>query len=705
MLHPRPKQFKFFMMVSLILILPLSSVLPIAASDTGEVELKAFYPPKLTPVQVTSQSYIELKEALIFPVQGGKTVTYQLTFVNNENFEIAFIDYWARLESKTGIRYTLNLLDDGKDSNMKIPPKSTMDFSFSANVGSTTQITDLVLKIVRFDFSYPDYQRTLGTIQLPKNYSTIVPVDRLKPIKVSNSIVNTKVMEYSSYSTGDYDSNTIELDMENVGNRMVTLPEYNYYIQTPTGIMYQLERNDTELKTIQARDRKTINLTVETPKAVDMAQSDLIIIQTQNEREIPVAQFELPQASTEQPKDPGTTLGQEFEFKNSSGGYGMILNSVQRLPWEDEDIIAADVTLINRDTKSVPIPNFQGLFELDGVELNDMDLKFVSLDSIYGLKQNARTNILMYIKVPYTFEYEHLKIVLQEQDSKSSAIRDLIEFEYEGKDLTLTQIKENKKYTLDDIGRRAEIGIRTVHTYEGESSDVFYVELEMENIEKRQTLMTRLKGYFKTNDDIFFPAEVAVVKDKMMPKDKALLSFSSELPKGYTMDDLQIVIGQGLNDKTLAVGEEEMEAFMKAVSMKLPAEEVTVSKELRDLEFMPYKLNIRNIRTTLKTIEGDSKGVISFRYDLTDESPYFVNPEGHSILVEFEVEDIFYSKELKFGTDLVEGTNDSEVVVDIHSILTKIVGLNQYKLNIYDIYDGHKKLIATKTMNWYVTYD
>lgn len=711
MLHPKERKTKFISMLFLIFALILTSVIPIMASEaansssTIEQAPEIFYPTELPPIQITSKSRIELKEASILPVQNGNTVTYTLSFVNNENYELPFIDYWARLETKSGTKFTLNLMGDSKETSTKIPPLSSTEVTFYANVGASVELTDLILDMVKFDFSYPDYQKSLGKFQLPANYSSITPEGMIKPIRVSGTPVHTKLETYTFNSSGAYTSNYIELEMNNVGNRKVTLPEYNYYLQTEAEIMYQLEASEPGEKSIQARDSIKISLDVETPNSVDMEQSKLIITMTSNGREIPVAEFELPQASAEEPHEPGSSIGKELEFKNSSGSYGIVLNSVQRLPWEDEDIIAADVTLINRDKKSLPMPSFRGLFELDDVELNDVELKFVSLDRIYGLKANAKTNIMMYIKVPYTFEYEDLQILLQEEDPKSLAVKSLVRFEYEGNSLTLPIIRAGQKHTLDDIGRRAEIDIRTVHTYAEENSDVFYAEIEMKNTEKRPTMMTRLKGYFKTNDDIYFPADVAVITDKMMPNDKALLSLSSELPKGYTMDDLQIVVGQGLNNTTLAIGEEEMGAYMKAVAMDLPDEKVSVTKELRDLEFMPNNMNIRNIRTTLKTIEGDSKGVVSFRYDLTEESPYFVNPKGHSLLMEFEVEDILYSKEFEIGTDLVEGTHDSEMIVDVHSILSKVVGLNEYKLNIYDVYEGHKKLIATKTMNWYVTYD
>lgn len=123
---------------------------------------------------------------------------------------------------------------------------------------------------------------------------------------------------------------------------------------------------------------------------------------------VPIACLELPKVSELEAKG----SGEEVAFTDENGLYTAKMNGMYRLPWEDTDIVTADFMLMNKGSDSLPIPALTGYFLLDGKV--KVEAKVIIPAKVLGLVKDSSVGMQMAAKVPYTYAFSKIKLVLQE---------------------------------------------------------------------------------------------------------------------------------------------------------------------------------------------------------------------------------------------------------------------------------------------------
>ncbi|MGO4276020.1 hypothetical protein AB4Z22_40360, partial [Paenibacillus sp. TAF58] len=219
----------------------------------------------------------------------------------------------------------------------------------------------------------------------------------------------------------------------------------------------------------------------------------------------------------------GGSVGKEYSFISKSGVYTTQLNGLHRLPWEDQDLLTADLTLSNKGEESLPIPKLSGYFLLDGAV--KIDAKLIQTAKVIGLGAGASVNLQIAGKVPYTYEFSQIKLVLQENEGEtppsgtgtgtsSTAATDVLEFSTQAELQAIPFIGMGQSYTSNDIGRKAKYVIRSVSTYEDKTNIMYSAMVEATNLEKRFTNVSKFVANFRSSDGTVFPATIAEVKNK-----------------------------------------------------------------------------------------------------------------------------------------------------------------------------------------------
>ena len=121
--------------------------------------------------------------------------------------------------------------------------------------------------------------------------------------------------------------------------------------------MYPLDAKGIKDLTINPQVDKEIELSGSVPVSVKLEGWQLVIIQNAADVKLnlPIAYFELPPVSESDSVD----TGKAYNFSNKEGTYTAQMNTVQRLPWEDQDILTAGFTLSNYGPESLPIPDMR----------------------------------------------------------------------------------------------------------------------------------------------------------------------------------------------------------------------------------------------------------------------------------------------------------------------------------------------------------
>ncbi|MGG1599982.1 hypothetical protein [Paenibacillus naphthalenovorans] len=702
--------------------LMLSSAVPAFAADGGtpppgsDAVISIGSAPVLGKVDIGGGNFFELKNVTMLPEQGGNTVTFTVTVNNVGSSDLLFIDYWVRLKTKTGNQISVRVLPQDKDKN-RITPKSSQDISFYASVNETTGLKDLIFEFIKWDFSQTNFERKIGEVAVPANYNIVTAAGGAHTIQIAGNPVKTSIKKVLLSKNEKNYTPTIVMNMENIGARSAVVPGYQYLLRTSEGYMYPLEAKGIKDLTINPQVDKEIELSGSVPVSVKPENWQLVIIQhaADVKLNLPIAYFALPPVSEADSVD----TGKEYHFSNKKGTYTARLNTVQRLPWEDQDILTAGFTLSNNGPESLPIPDMAGYFMLDGAV--KVEAKLIRTDKVIGLAPGASAQFQFIGKIPYTYEFGEVKLVLQEktaaddaQNGGAAQTDDLLEFVHRAELMNVTYNNIGEAHHVTSVGRSASYKVREIRTYIGDTANTFAVMLEVKNLEKRFTDIAQLVAHIKTVDGTVYPAAVTEIKSKVNPGGTALLMLSSNVPKTFPITGTHVMIGDAVTEDQLTEIGKKPDAYVNAAAFWLPQENQTVQDHFKDIDLAPYKLSLSNIKPQI-----DQTGLkLKFDYEMSKDLLLVSNMEGRKLIIEIKDDEdkLNFTKEFAFE-EAAEGDSSSgaadrlqlgkhlnvEITKQDSEIIYQVQFLKGYKLNIYDSFKGQKKLLASKQVLWFET--
>ncbi|OXM85960.1 hypothetical protein [Paenibacillus rigui] len=689
-----------------------------SSSSTGSnSSLSTGSAPALGQINLNGDSFFEVKNVYLLPEKGSKTVTFTISVHNESSSDLLFIDYWIKLKTKDGNQISVRVLPQDKEKN-RITAKSVQDINFYATVNETTELKDLVFEVIKWDFSQPNFERSMGEVPVPEDYSVVTPVSEPHVIEMSGTQMRTTVKKVLMTKNEKNVTPTVILKLENVGNRTAAVPAYQFLIRTSQGYLYPLDAKNLKDVSINPQMDKEIELSGSVPASVSREGWQLVIVQYASDIKlnVPIAYFNLPPVSEPDSVD----SSREYPFSNKDGTYTTKLNSFQRLPWEDQDILTANLTLLNHGEDALPLPELTGYFKLD--DSIKVEAKLIQTDKVIGLPKDGAVNYQFIGKIPYTYTFSTVKLVLQEKTGENTQ-EDLLDFVHRSELLNVPYYNVGEAVKVAGVGRSASYKVRAVNTYAGDTSDMFTVQLEATNMEKRFTDVSKLVAQFKTSDGIVYPAAITEIKNKVSPGGAALLLLSSEVPKGFLTSNMHALIGEAVTEGKFTELDAKPDAYVNASALWLPSEAFTVQNQLKNIDLYPYSLSIGSINTWLDRNELR----LTFDYELTKNALVESNMEGRKLIFGFEDEkgNKEFTKEFDFkdfdvlppdaSTNADNTTTDNKIRLGKHEkfritnqdddLIFHLETLKTYKLSIYDSFQGHKKLLASQKIDWFSTTD
>ncbi|WP_281887497.1 hypothetical protein [Paenibacillus sp. YYML68] len=669
-------------------------------------------PNVLGTVKLAGTSYFELNDVRVIASDNGKFATFTITVHNAGTTDLKLVDYWIRLQSKSGQRFTTKLLPADKDK-MRIAPGSRTELTYYANVNETTKLHDLLVQFIQWDFTQPNFERKLGEVAVPAHYNGVYASDAAAPVAAGGNELHASISRYVSNKNEKYHVPSLYVKLENNGQHAVKVPAYIFYIRTQDDLLYPLEVKG--LKELEIKPKETKELTLSGTIPVEVAPGGWELLITESvpdlKRNVELAAFALPAEFQ------GTegSLGKPYTFKAKDGVYTAALQSVQRLPWDNHDVLAADLTLRNTGNKSLPIPKLKGYFMLD--DAVKIEATLVKPSAVVGLAAGEETKLQLAGKVPYTSQFKSIKLVLQEQES-DTAVTDVLEFTTLADVQPIPTLPAFEAHEVQDIGRRASYKIRAANQYNGNTGSVFNAEVEVANLEKRIAPVSKLVAHYRTPDGTVLPASVMEVANKISPSNTALLHVWAHVPQGISTDNLQLIVGEAVSSGQLSEGTAIPDSYVNPVAFSLPAEKQDVKSGLKNVQAYPYTVSFSRISTTVE----NSTLTLKFDYDITRTPFVTTNMDGHKLVLVFKDSSGEQSFEKSFDMkDIDPAAGDtadaplSKLKLGKHShfkiqvtdpdLIYKSSYLNKFKLSLYEEFQGGRKLLAEQDVSWFTTTD
>jgi hypothetical protein len=534
------------------------------------------------------------------------------------------------------------------------------------------------------------------------------PANAVRSVEIGGYATDTWIDRVSVAKYVDKQQVSLYYNWKNDTNATVNVPEYGFMLRLKDGTAYPFEADGWKGVAVRPKEKREQQMIAFLPADVPLDGMTLLVYQANadgvDKRLIfPIALYAVDPAKS----DAGA--GYEATFTNADGMYIARVNRWQRLPWENKDQITVELDLWNESDASLAIPKLAAYFRLDGVAR--IDARVIQLDDDVLMAPKRKIRFAVLGNVPYGSVFSEIRLVLQEK--QGSAVGELAEFRLdEGRYRAVSTVSAGEAHLFDDSGRNANIRIRDIRSYSSEfaTRDIYYVQLEVENAEKRFNHVAKWAGYFKTDDDLYFPANISDFTQKLSPGGKVLLAFWSQLPKGYTWDRLQLLVGEAVTGSALTPVKEKdddddppkPDGFVKAVLLDMPGE-AEPKPSYKQLEIGAYTLSLSNIEAAPSKV---NEMQLSFDYELRKNTEYETALDGHRLILEFESDEVTFTEELDLekgaaGKVLQLGTGTYQIKKSVTDLnLIYVNGAEPFKLRLYDGFQGQRRLLAEQTLNW-----
>jgi len=610
------------------------------------------------------------------------------------NFGIENIGYFGsqipnyQFYLKTKLGYTIKL-NANYEANKQLSPSEKLDIPLSTKVSSTMDITGSQLVVTRLDEeSKLEIPVALYSTSWGAYNSGIVGVNKVSQLNVSNNKINAFIENVFLSNQETTNELSISLALNNKGSQTVKLPKYKYEILTADGARYPVNFGESELE-MAPQIRQEITGTASIPTSV---KDNFVLIITQQPTEDAKSQ-EFMAAAMRLPATSVSASVSKKTYQNTKGKYEIGIDHVERLPYNDQDLVNVYLEVKNIGDKMQEVPNITGILAMSGLTLDESKIKLIKLDNSISIAPNATTRYVISAKVPYTYIYSDLSLTLNETlgENKKKSIG--VFTAKRVTDLPVGQVLD--PIVLDSVGRRAQATVEQMYLFESDNSKLLYIDLNYENKETRYSTLPVLKAYIRTKDKDYLEAKVLNNKNKISPNGNSSLIVTAVVPKNFDPKDIRLVLGEAMKDGQYLTADGEPDSYINAKSVILPEIDVNTNTTLKDIFIHNYSLTINEV----SSIISDSSNLkINMNYDLKKLQKY-ENDETKRKLI-FEVTDGVYNYEatpieieqangLKAGEKL-------EFSIDFKGNYITAILYKGYSLNIYEEYEGHRKLIAKK---------
>ncbi|OKP94021.1 hypothetical protein [Paenibacillus sp. P32E] len=641
----------------------------------------------------------------IFKFSGKVYAKVGLSLTNKGSKVLGDPGYTAYLVSASGTSFELSL--SSTQDGYKIQPQEKKSIYYLAEIPAYLKTDNMKLLFTQKDVTLK-LELPGASFKLPAATSPnlVVGNGAIKTIVVNSNTIETKLSNASVYADKASAAWSFQLELKNTGNKAVTLPTYELAVKSAKGRTFPVNAKALNGITLRPLEVKVIPLTASVPLEVEQGTLQLQMIEAVGQ-ELPA-----PTAGTETGGTSGTpavsgnavgkltfpiayftipyTLrtnvqqGQEYRTTNPYGTFSYSIQSIQRYPWKDDDIVIARLKLTNTQSVTLSLPELKGALKLNNLDLTSSTEIIMDKESA-ELAPGSSAEIDVLTKIPYAEEFSALNISLYTTENEEK--KPFLALSTSSDMNSVTTIERGGNYIVAEKGKNSKVQENRTTVYSSSStSKIIYTELLMSNEEKRQSSLTRLKAYYRTADGQFYEAQSSQSAGLAAPGGKQMVTFWAKIPGALQTNDMSLYLGTGITGGKLSEAGQEATGYVNVASLKLnPVTPVPV-QNLGQISIFPYNFSV--IRSEGQISEGSDSMSIEVDYKLTQDHSYDTDALDHKLVA--KITDPFgltQEKTLTLGTDLTEGDNNTYTLSITRGLYKQLKG-GSYKITLYDEFQG-----------------
>ncbi|WP_044481031.1 hypothetical protein [Paenibacillus antibioticophila] len=601
------------------------------------------------------------------------------------------------VQTASGTPFALN--PDSLSSKVQILPQESKTLNLIAKVPRIVNLNNMLLMIVQNEESLKsDVGLASMNLGIKSNKNSSTEVAKEKILKINNSSIATSIESISRNQSFGESALSIQFALRNKGDKVVTVPAYAFDIQIGNK-SYPLSASGLEGMTLQPGSEQIISVDGSIPVVSNVEEMELIL-KTPTESDstspeqpavetnsYPIAAYKLPEYTEMQ-----YAVGEEKTVKNNDGTYGVTLDSIQKLPWDDGNLLSTKITITNKGVKAAKLPEFVGTYKMDLTSLNS-SVQLVNTNTTQILGPGEKASVYVVANVPESVKFSQLQVQLL-QKTGTDKTSNWIMFSNYGKTTDFKVVADGSYNNLDTAGKKADLMTRKTYLYKGSTNDIIYTELIMRNLEDKQNRLSQLSGYFQTDEGHYYKADVSQVKTTVGPKAASVVSFSAKVPKGTVVSNWNLVVGESITENKFTDAEGKPTGYVNANAMELNLESRDIKSTLKGVELFPYTLDVREIegRTNSSGLE------VKMKYDLKRDLTFEIGEFQHKFVLEVvDSSGARFEKEVEIEKDMLVGSNLNFSFV-VNDLIFATSRSGAFQFSIYDSHQGVKTKIATQAV-------
>ena len=246
-------------------------------------------------VSVNKNSSIEIIEPYL--VQWGKNnvLSFKVRLFNGGGTPLDLLRYGITVKTNAGNPGNAIQVKESQ-TNTKVLPQSSRDFTFYATVPNQTQLTSVQFDVKEWNIAYAGFSKSVGTVKIPSNYSNTVAAGDSKISVLQNNQIRMSLGDFFSYETANERMYTLTFHEESWGTQPVELPKYSYWLQADSGELYPFQTDGSGESTLNPKEKAAVDLYATIPKASKSKNFKLLMTTTENSVNLTLHAFKLAQA-------------------------------------------------------------------------------------------------------------------------------------------------------------------------------------------------------------------------------------------------------------------------------------------------------------------------------------------------------------------------------------------------------------------------
>jgi len=332
---------------------------------------------------------MEILEPQLLKWEGKTQLSFRLNVTNNSASTVDLLRYGIGLSINGRSAFDAARLK-GEEDGTRIAAKTNREFRFRSTVPAGTAFSDIRVTFKEWGLHYAGYFKSIGSLKLPATYQPAVPVGQDKIVIVEGSRLGISVQGLYENQSSDGRVYALSIQAENKGGRTMELPEYQYWLRTAKGDLYEMNAQESEAAKVSPKDRLAIDLYTSLP-AKERGEPVELLIGTLEE-DIPwvVCTLKLPASLKWTQLAPDTQKIHKLQSNNHD--FTLVAGPLSISETTKTETKAGLIlTLSNPGKYRIPVPDVRYFLEAEGLTYELESQQSDAGENIGALKQMKLT--------------------------------------------------------------------------------------------------------------------------------------------------------------------------------------------------------------------------------------------------------------------------------------------------------------------------